>query len=275
MQSKDLVKLTIMLLRKYGVKIRRRLSQHFVVNDALINELMMHAMDLRPEYVVEIGTGLGFLTTHLCDAFKNVVTIELDRRLARAALELLRGKSNVNIVVGEGINFLINALRSVDVVVSNVPYGITGPLIMSVIKSNCRAAVLTIQDEVALRLKASPGSREYSRLTVMVNTFMDVELGGKYLPEDFYPPPKVSSRVVVLRRVRRWSYDWEVYEGIVKCLFNQRRRLAKKVLSRCLNELRIYGDIYDLINLVGDRRVYQLPVNTLIEVFRKLAPFPS
>lgn len=270
MQSRDLIKLTTMLLRKYGVRIRRRLSQHFVVNNALIDEVLMHVTDLRPEYVVEVGTGLGFLTTYLCDAFKKVITIELDRRLARAALEVLGGKLNVNIVVGEGVNFLTNALRSVDVVVSNVPYGITGPLIMSIIKSNCRAAVLTIQDEVAMRLIAPPGSRDYSRLTVMVNTFMDVKLGGKYSSKDFYPPPKVNSRVVILRRVRRWDYYWEVYGEIIKCLFNQRRKLAKKVLSRCLNELRIYEDIHDLTNLVGDRRVYQLPVNTLIELFHRI-----
>ena len=262
----DLTNTTIKLIRSYGVKVKKRLSQHFVVDSRLISELLDNILRFKPKLVVEVGTGLGMLTAYLAGISKYVVSIELDRSLAEVATKYVYEVgvgSKVDVVVGDGVKLLRGGFRGIELVVSNVPYNVTGPLINSIIKSNCRAAVLTLQKEVADRLVATPGSRGYSRLTVMVNTFMDVELGGLYSPKSFYPEPKVSSRVVVLRRVREWSDEWVLFEDLIRCLFNQRRKLAMKVLRRCVG-------VYDesVINdLVKGRRVYELPTDTLLTIY--------
>jgi len=262
----DLTSTTIKLIRNYRVKIKKKLSQHFVVDSRLISELLGNILRFKPKFVVEVGTGLGVLTTYLASISKYVVSIELDSSLAEVATKYVYEAgvgSKVDVVVGDGVKLLRGGFRDVELVVSNVPYSITGPLINSIIKSNCRAAVLTLQKEVADRLIATPGSRGYSRLTVMVNTFMNVELGGLYSPKSFYPKPKVSSRVIVLRRVREWGDEWVVFEDLIRCLFNQKRKLAMKVLRRCVEVC----DESILNDLVRGRRVYELPIDTLLNIY--------
>ncbi len=268
----DLGKVTKRLLKSYGIKARKKLSQHFIVDDKLLDEVLGHVARLKPVNVIEIGTGLGLLTASLGDIVKYVATVELDGRLATVAKDFIYEEvgNAVDLVVGDGVLLLRSGLRSVDTVVSNVPYGITGPLIDSVIKSNCRAAVLTLQKEVAERLAASPGDRGYSRLTVMVNTFMKVELGGLYPPTSFVPKPKVDSMVVVLNRYRNWSDCWRGYEDLVRCLFNQRRKMARKVLRGCIDGGVSAEHLAILDSLVGSRRVYQLEVETLLDIYSTL-----
>ncbi len=272
-RHQDLKEVTKHLLYLYGVKVKKRLSQHFIVDNRLLDEILEHVTKLKPSRVVEIGTGLGVLTASLSNLVRYVVTVELDSRLAGIARDFLSrevGNGVVDVLVGDGVFLLRSGLRGFDVVVSNVPYSITGPLINSIIKSTCKAAILTLQNEVAERLIALPGSREYSRLTVMVNTFMDVELGNIYPPTSFTPHPKVYSRVVVLKRSRAWSDEWRTYEDLIRCLFNQRRKLARKVLRSCLK-----GSINNLgaskiIDLIEGRRVYQLRVETLLNIYLTL-----
>jgi len=262
----DLTSTTIRLIRDYRVRIKKRLSQHFVVDYRLVSELLDAILRFKPKFVVEVGTGLGILTTYLASISKYVVSIELDSSLAEVATKYVYEAgvgSKVDVVIGDGVKLLRGGFRDVELVVSNVPYNVTGPLINSIIKSNCRAAVLTLQKEVADRLIATPGSRGYSRLTVMVNTFMNVELGGLYSPKSFYPKPKVSSRVIVLRRVREWGDEWVVFEDLIRCLFNQKRKLAMKVLRRCVEVC----DESILNDLVRGRRVYELPIDTLLNIY--------
>lgn len=270
---RDLESVTKDLIRLYGVKVRKRLSQHFVVDYGLLDEILQYVTELKPTKIVEIGTGLGILTAFLSSSSRYVITVELDNSLAKAARDYLSKEACVDFVetlVGDGVLLVKSALRDPDVIASNVPYSITGPLINSIIKSNCRAAVLTIQKEVAERLVAVPGSKPYSRLTVMVNTFMTVQLGGIYPPTSFIPHPKVYSRVVVLRRLREWNHNWRTYEEFVRCLFNQKRKLAKKVLKSCLGEDLINKLNVELGTLIEGRRVYQLPVETIIKIYSTL-----
>ncbi|MEM3905227.1 MAG: rRNA adenine N-6-methyltransferase family protein, partial [Sulfolobales archaeon] len=161
----DLTNTTIKLIRSYGVKVKKRLSQHFVVDSRLISELLDNILRFKPKLVVEVGTGLGMLTAYLAGISKYVVSIELDRSLAEVATKYVYEVgvgSKVDVVVGDGVKLLRGGFRDIELVVSNVPYNVTGPLINSIIKSNCRAAVLTLQKEVADRLVATPGSRGYS-----------------------------------------------------------------------------------------------------------------
>ncbi|MEM0361531.1 MAG: 16S rRNA (adenine(1518)-N(6)/adenine(1519)-N(6))-dimethyltransferase RsmA [Sulfolobales archaeon] len=266
----DLDKITKYLLRLHGVRARRKLSQHFIVDRKLLYEVLEHVSKLRPSRVVEIGTGLGLLTACLSDVANYVVSVELDSKLAGVAVDFLNrevGFRVVDVLVGDGLLLLHSGLREADIIVSNVPYSITGPLINSIVKSNCRAAVLTLQNEVAERLTALPGSKGYSRLTAMVNTFMNVELGGLYPPSSFTPRPKVYSRVVVLMRIREWSDEWRVYEDLIRCLFNQKRKLARKVLRNCLRGSLSGEDVLKLESLTEGKRVYQLDVETLLNIY--------
>ncbi|MEM1982662.1 MAG: 16S rRNA (adenine(1518)-N(6)/adenine(1519)-N(6))-dimethyltransferase RsmA [Sulfolobales archaeon] len=267
---RELEKITKYVLRSYGIRLKKKLSQHFVVDEDLVNEILHHTAKFQPLRVVEVGTGLGILTAGLGSVAKYVVTIELDQSLAKVASVYLSrevGDGIIDILIGDGISLIRSGLREADVLVSNVPYSITGPLINSIIKSNCRVAVLTLQKEVAERLAAQPGSKSYSRLTVMVNTFMDVELGGLYPPESFVPHPEVYSRVVILKRLRMWDCRWESYEHLIKCLFNQKRKLIKKVLRCCLNEDLTNEFNLGIAPLIEGKRVYQLPAETFLKIY--------
>lgn len=270
LRSLDLDKITKYLLRLHGVRAKKKLSQHFIVDRKLLYEVLERVSKLRPSRVVEVGTGLGLLTACLSDVANYVVSIELDSRLANIAVDFLNREVSfkvVDVLVGDGLFLLHSGLREADIVASNVPYSITGPLINSIVKSNCRAAVLTLQNEVAERLTALPGSKGYSRLTVMVNTFMNVELGGLYPPTSFIPHPKVYSRVVVLMRIRKWGDEWRMYEDLMRCLFNQKRKLARKVLRNCLKGSLSSEEVLELEDLTEGKRVYQLDVETLLNIY--------
>lgn len=256
----------IKLIKKSNIRIKKRLSQHFVVDPNLINEVISETIKLRPSYVIEVGTGLGILTAYISRVVRNVVSVEIDPRLAEVANKVLRDWGCVaDLIIGDGVFLLRERSLRADVVVSNAPYSITGPLLMSVLKSNCRAAVLTLQKEVAERLISRPGSRGYGKITVMINTFMDVTLGGTYPPTSFYPMPKVSSTVIVLRRVREWDPSWLPYEKLVKCLFTQRRKLVRKVIASCIEGRG--NSIMQHLNWLGDRRVYELTLGDFLKIY--------
>jgi 16S rRNA (adenine1518-N6/adenine1519-N6)-dimethyltransferase len=246
-----------------GLRLRKKLGQHFLIDCDLANEMISHLTALQPKYVVEIGTGLGSLTMFIARSFP-VVSIEIDPTLMKLAYRILRRNKQAHLVLADGLNTLQRSFVYADVVVSNTPYSITGPFLISLIKSNYKAAVLTLQKEVALRLAALPGTKNYSRLTVIVGSFMHVHLGKIYSPDSFYPPPKVESQVVVLKRYRNWNDCWLKYEEMLRCLFSYRRRKASKIIRKCIPELSSNSYI---MSKIKEKRIFQLSIDDFLSIF--------
>ena len=126
-------------------------------------------------------------------------------------------------------------LPSAKIIVSNVPYSISSPLLLKVLESpTWKRAVLTFQKDFAARLLAESGTKDYGRLTLAAEYYADVELHGSYPPESFFPSPKVSSRIVELRRREEPAIqvaDPEIFWRLIRVLFTQRNRLLAKALK--------------------------------------------
>lgn len=225
------------LLAARGLHVRKRLGQNFLVDPRFAARV---AEALPPDaFVVEIGAGTGSLTAALAQRVRRVATIEIDRGLAAIVRERFASVGNVTLVEGDALEFdLAGALRAESApraVCGNLPYYITTPLIEKILDTVdfWESAVLMVQREYARRLTASPGSPDYSSLTVFVGYHCSVEKIFDVGAAGFYPAPTVSSAVVRLtpRANRAAGVDDErVLLKTIRAAFSQRR----KTLANCI-----------------------------------------
>lgn len=255
----DLLAWTTSVLREWGVKPRKNLSQNFVVDPDLVSEVAGYVAGEKE--VLEIGCGIGTLTRRLVEVAERVVCVEIDWALAKITRSTVVNRRLI-VIVGDARRIPL----TYGAVVSNLPYHIVSELIVHLARSNhVKKAVLTVQKEVADRLLSAPGTREYGRITILVNSLFKVTPGGVYPPSSFYPRSKVFNQVIVLERRRDYGPDTALIEKLTRAMFNQRRRIAYRVAQRALGlseeETRLVKE------LLGDRRVYELSY----EDFAKLA----
>jgi len=228
---------------------KRYLGQHFL-NDPLINERIVNSAQLvSDDLVVEIGPGPGKLTRMLCERVQKVIAIELDDRLYVRLKADLAGYGNIDLVHGDALEYLYETL-GVFTVVANIPYYITTPIIFRLLESrkNLKSMTLTIQKEVAERIVAVPGGKEYGVLSLMVQYYAVPVLQFIVPKEAFRPVPKVDSAVIHARILERPAVsvrDEKLFFRIVKTAFSQRR----KMLSNSLRGIR--SDIAELLAQAG------------------------
>jgi len=231
-------------MRKYNIKAKKGLGQHFLVDSRPLIS-MLNAAELSPEdEVLEIGPGLGVLTRELCLTAKQVVAVEKDRQLVPILEDLTRDFKNICILEADVLKLDLEKLRESHFegnfkVVANLPYYITSPIIMKIIENRhlIPLAVLMVQKEVAQRLTATPASKDYGILTIAVNMYADVKMICTVSKNSFLPPPKVESAVVqiLLRQKPRVEVDEEFFFKVVEAAFGERRKTLKNSLSRRLN----------------------------------------
>jgi len=228
----SLLKWTKNILYAYGIRPLKKLSQNFVVEPKVITDIL-NVVGKGNNVIIEIGAGLGTLTYHLAQYNKYVVAVEIDRRLEKILLDVLPW--NTDIILGDGLEHIIKLYGGV--IVSNLPYHITSPLIIEMLRSRAHKIVLLVQKEVALRLIARPGSKDYGRLTIITQYIVDVELVSVYPPSCFYPKADVASALVVLKRKRVWSREADLIENLTRCLFSEKNKLVLKVLKKCVGHV--------------------------------------
>ena len=234
---RDLLSEVKRILRLYRIHPRRRMGQNFVVDDEVFSKMMDYVDLDGDETVLEVGSGLGFLTERLAKTCGKVVAVEADRKLVRVLKNRLRRYRNVELIHGDIFRV---CLPEFDKVVSTPPYSISSKLVLWLLeRKNLELAVLTLQDEFARRLTAPIGSRDYGRLTVTAYYHAEIEALDKIPRDSFYPPPKVDSRIVLIKpreppfKVRNPT----LYRELVKSLFTQRRRKVKKGILPFLKNL--------------------------------------
>jgi len=259
------------VLRHYKKKLKlsKKFGQYLMCGCRLARDFanVLHKLALKK--VLEIGTGIGSLTLILSRYVDHVITVEIDPKLAFIAKEVLKDRFNVEIILGDGISFLSTSSIRVNALCSNPPFNLTGPLLSAIVKSNYEVALLTLQREVAEKLESLPGSRRSGRLSAFVRTFMDVNVISTYPPSEFVPRPEVDISLVLLRRKRLWSQEWELYEDFIRCVFNQRRKIAYKVVKKCLEDvLKVKQLIYPEMSKLMSLRVFSLDPESLVEIFR-------
>jgi 16S rRNA (adenine1518-N6/adenine1519-N6)-dimethyltransferase len=208
--------------------------------------------------VVEVGAGLGFVTAALASKAAKVIAIEKDKTLSRYLEDKFSTNPNVRVIQGDALAIQIPPNSKI---VSSPPYNISSKLILRILGSKFKLASLLLQEDFVKRLAALSGSREYGRLTVMLQTRARAEYISRVPRSVFYPQPKVDSAITTIRPMSTGPTprDDRIFEKLVRTMFTQRRRKARGVLSRYLQTS--YRDQKELIlrgTNLEDRRVYEL-----------------
>ncbi|MEA3403968.1 MAG: 16S rRNA (adenine(1518)-N(6)/adenine(1519)-N(6))-dimethyltransferase RsmA [Armatimonadota bacterium] len=226
-------------LRRLGVRPRKALGQHFLVNEGAADAIVAAALAEDPDVVVEIGPGLGVLTRRLVRSSKPVVAIEKDRAMASEVARIGDEHPNLEVRYADVLEADLSELTAGGhcVAVGNIPYQITSPLLEKLL--TCQppfaAIVLMVQREVGERLAAEPGTSEYGALTLLARFYAhEPEVVAELAPGSFHPPPKVHS--VVLKVIPRQppveeGRRRELLFAVVKAAFGQRRKQLPNALS--------------------------------------------
>ncbi len=226
------------LLDRHGLAPIHRLGQHFLADPNITRKIVAEA-DIRDgDQVLEVGAGTGTLTSALVAAGAHVVAYEVDSGLEPALSEVLHGmdvdvrieditKVDLALVVGEG-NWKM---------VANLPYNVGTPLLMDALRTlhTIKHFVVLVQKEVAERLVAVPGSRDYGIPSVVAQIYSEPRLAFVVPPQVFLPPPNVGSAVVVMNRVASGA-ESERAVVLAQAAFGQRRKMLRRSLSSMFDD---------------------------------------
>jgi len=250
-----------LLLRKYRVVPKKRLSQHFLIEPSIFHVLVDYAALTHVDTALDIGAGLGFLTRFLAKKCKMVLAVELDLRLVKILRENLREFPNVTIFEGDILRF--DVLPPFNKVISVPPYNISSKLIEWLFDRDFANAVLILQKEFADRLVAPVGSDSYGWLSVLSYYHFEVDVLDDVPSFMFYPPPKVNS-VIVRLRPRSPAFfiqNYRLFYKLVHSLFSQRNKKVRNAIKQFLKRhLALSKDNIKLTESLPfrDRRVREL-----------------
>ncbi len=255
-----LLNLTKKLLREYGIKPSRRKGQSFSVDPRYINLFSKLLEPIGPQLVLEAGSGLGYITLSLSQTLSSstIIAVEKDERIYRASLKLLSSRENIIVINADALSIIPRIEDAV--LVSSTPFSVSVPIILGAARNNgLKRAVLGVQREVASRITAKPGSRDYGRLTVIASLIFDSRIVECFPPTSFYPKPKVHVCVVELERKNNYNPSLHGrVEQITSCLFSHRNKKALKTIVSCMKGIEDTIGKEHLEKRIGDRRVRQL-----------------
>lgn len=254
------------ILHRYGISVRKSWGQNFLTSEGTVQKILAEACLDGSEAVLEIGPGLGVMTSRLINLASNVVAIEIDPMLCRFLRERFAQESKFRLIQGDALDQDFSALMPNQyVVVANLPYYITSAILAKLIEQPCppKLAVLLVQWEVGKRIAALPGTSSYGALTVMIQYHCQTELLHRVNPGNFFPPPKVDSAVVRMRwhpPAMRPNNEKLMFK-IVRVAFGQRRKMLKGLLAREFGlDLGTVVDSLEKLGLSGDIRGEKLSV---------------
>jgi len=238
------------LFRYLGIRAQKSRGQHFLVDHNLLEFMVREAQVGPHDLALDVGCGTGLLTAHLADAAGKVLGVELDRRLFAICSRYLEDRANVELLQGDALAskhtmapLVLDAVArewaqgryQAFRVVSNLPYSIASLVVPNLLETDLPITLLlvTVQKEVAERLAAAPGTRDYGALSVVVQAHAAVEVVRTVPPSVFWPRPKVESAIVRLvpqpARGERIQ-DYATFVGLVRGAFGHRRKSLANAL---------------------------------------------
>ncbi|MFA5335647.1 MAG: 16S rRNA (adenine(1518)-N(6)/adenine(1519)-N(6))-dimethyltransferase RsmA [Candidatus Omnitrophota bacterium] len=228
-------------LRKYNIVPKKYLGQNFLVDSDVVEDIMMACSFTNIDWVMEIGAGLGAMTTRLAREVKSVLAIEKDRTVCLALNDIMKGFSNVKVLCDDFLDVdiesvLVEAPFKVKVI-GNLPYYITTPIIERLIdnRNNFETIFIMVQKEVADRICAKPGGKDYGSLSVYVQFYTKPKALLDIGRHAFYPQPEVDSTFIEMQVLPKPSVqvkDQSKFFAVVKAGFGQRRKtLLNSLLS--------------------------------------------
>jgi 16S rRNA (adenine1518-N6/adenine1519-N6)-dimethyltransferase len=255
---------------------KKRLGQHFLIDQNIVRKIVA-AAELTPEAtVLEIGPGRGILTDALSRKAGRVVAIEIDSELH----DLLQARrpdwKNVELIRADALTHPLETLPAGAIVVANLPYYISTPLLFRLLEHRSRFSrlVLMLQDEVADRLAARAGTSDYGVLSVMAQSTSEVAKAFKVSANCFRPRPEVGSAVVVLRprtRALLAPHDQSAFAAVVKAAFAHRRKTLVNSLRDEGTDAKAATDAVAAMRLVPTVRAETLTLEQFVELAGRLA----
>ncbi len=231
------------LLDRYGLRAKKSFGQNFLISERALRAIADAAVSSDEDWIVEIGAGLGTLTARIAERVTagKVIALEPDPDMIRVLRAELGDVDNLEIEQVDALRYDLRAVASLGqkiTVCGNLPYHLASQLIFKVIdvRDVVRFAVFMIQKEMADRIVAKPGTKEYGALGVMVRTYCDVTTVLKVGAGSFVPPPKIDSTVIKLvplanAEPRVPIADHAHYSKVVHAAFGQRRKTLRNALK--------------------------------------------
>jgi 16S rRNA (adenine1518-N6/adenine1519-N6)-dimethyltransferase len=277
-------------LREAGVSPQARFGQNFLIDLNLI-DLIAKTADLGPrDVVLEVGTGMGSLTQLLAAQAGHVVTIEIDRHLAPLArdefeplgnvtlleLDALKSKSQMHPLIIQTLQEKVNEIKGGRVkLVANLPYNVATPILSNMLDIEPWPVrmVATIQLELAERIVAEPRTRDYSALSIWIQSQARAEIVRKMSPSVFWPRPNVDSAILDIRPqtvLRDRLSDRRQFHQLVRGIFIHRRKFLRSALASAVKDRLSKADVDSILEeleLGPDARAEQLSIEQMIELF--------
>lgn len=237
---------TISILQKYQFVFQKKYGQNFLVDTHVLEKIMDAAEITKEDCVVEIGPGIGTMTQYLAERAGAVVAVEIDKKLIPILEETLAAYDNVTVLNEDIIKVDLNRIveeknggRPVKVV-ANLPYYITTLIIMSLFENRVplKSVTVMVQKEVAERMQAGPGTKNYGALSLAVQYYAKPEVVANVPPNCFIPRPNVGSAVIRLTRYEEYPIavkDETLLFALIRASFNQRRKTLANSLSNAGN----------------------------------------
>ena len=232
---------TIEVLQKYNFSFQKKFGQNFLIDPHVLDKIIAAAEITKDDFVLEIGPGIGTLTQYLAEAAREVVAVEIDSTLIPILEDTLSAYDNVSVINEDVLKVDLRKLAEERnsgkplKVVANLPYYITTPIIMSLFESHVPLKSLTVmvQKEVALRMQAGPGTKDYGALSLAVQYYASPYLAANVPPNCFMPRPNVGSAVIRLTRFEETPVqvkDEKLLFRLIRASFNQRRKTLQNGL---------------------------------------------
>ncbi|MCD8221797.1 MAG: 16S rRNA (adenine(1518)-N(6)/adenine(1519)-N(6))-dimethyltransferase RsmA [Clostridiales bacterium] len=235
---------TIEIIQKYEFNFLKRFGQNFLIDTHVLDKIIRAANVTKDDVVLEIGPGIGTMTQYLAEAAGLVIAVEIDDRLIPILRETLKGYDNVVIIHDDILKVNIRELaeryhggRPLKVA-ANLPYYITTPVIMGLLEKEMPVDNITvmIQKEVAERMQAEPGGKDYGALSLAVQYYAEPYIVANVPPNCFIPRPKVGSAVIRLTRYQEPPVSVrnpELMFRLIRASFQQRRKTLQNGLNNC------------------------------------------
>lgn len=234
------------ILNKYGLTAKKKFGQNFLIDDNILDEISTSACINYDELIIEIGPGLGNLTSYLLKKSRYVLLVEIDNNMIEILNDRFKENANYSLInedilkvdldekiskIEEELGFSFKRVK----VVANLPYYITTPILFKLLQDSKRVdeIVVMVQKEVADRMVASPKSKDYGILSVMIKYLADAEIIIKVPKEAFIPSPNVTSAVIKLVKNKKYECDDEekLFELIHHAFAQRRKKMINSLES--------------------------------------------
>jgi len=265
---------TLKILKINGIKLDKRKGQNYLINKDVLSKIIQHSELSNKDSVLEIGAGIGTLTIPLAKNAGKVIAVEQDKKVANVLVKRLEKLelSNVEVIVDDATKL---DLPETTKVVSNLPYKISSPITFKILEKPFEMGVLMYQKEFADRMIASPGNRNYSRLSVMIHFNANVEMLFNVSSNDFFPKPKVSSAVIKMKPKINVEVG-EFFSNVTRALFQHKKKKVRNALMDSFHEIGNLekSEIKDLISKLDpetlDKRVFKMSPEDLFEISKEI-----